>query len=116
MKISLFPQYSVIFRRQLRRKLASRRVPCPLCGSRVYSEVCRSPNVHMAIFRQVFVERVVRCDNCNFVFTNPRPTPRALEQYYSEDYALEGLEVPKSMDEFLGDPHQDIWFPQDREL
>jgi 2-polyprenyl-3-methyl-5-hydroxy-6-metoxy-1,4-benzoquinol methylase len=116
MKISLLPQYSVIFRRQLRRKLASRRVPCPLCGSPVYSEVCKSPNVHMAVFREVFAENVVRCDSCDFVFTNPRPSSRALERYYTRDYALEGLDVPKSIDEFLGDSHKEIWFSKDRDL
>ncbi len=116
MNLRLFAQYSVIFRRQLRRKLVSRLVPCPLCGSAANSLICKSPNVHMAVFRDIFAEHVVRCNGCGFVFTNPRPTPKALERYYTDDYTLEGLSVPKSLDEFLGDSHKEIWFSKDRDL
>jgi SAM-dependent methyltransferase len=116
MNLRLFPQYSVIFRRQLRRKIASRLVPCPLCGSAVSALICKSPNVHMVVFREIFAEYVVRCNSCSFVFTNPRPTPEALARYYTDDYALEGLCVPKSLDEFLGASHKDIWFSKDRDF
>src|ERR1700722_10179920 len=116
MNLRLVPQYSVIFRRQLRRKLASRTVPCPVCGSGAHSLICKSSNVHMQLFKHVFAERVVRCDECDFVFTNPRPTRKALERYYTEDYALEGLSIPKSIEEFLGSSHKDLWFSKDRDL
>lgn len=116
MKFRLLPQYLVIFRRQLRRKLASQMVHCPLCDSRSNSLVCKTPNVHMPFFRRIFFERVVRCDACGFVFTNPRPTPAALERYYTDDYALEGLGIPKTLDEFLDDSYKEIWFSKDRDL
>jgi 2-polyprenyl-3-methyl-5-hydroxy-6-metoxy-1,4-benzoquinol methylase len=70
----------------------------------------------MQLFKHVFAERVVSCDECGFVFTNPRPTPKALERYYTEDYALEGLSIPKSIEEFLGSSHKDLWFSKDRDL
>ena len=116
MKLRLLPEYRVILGRQLRRKLASHAVPCPLCNSRASSRICKTPNVHMAVFRDIFAERVVQCKNCGFIFTNPRPTLGALERYYTDDYALEGLSVPRTLEEFLGDSHKEIWFSKDRDF
>lgn len=70
----------------------------------------------MSFFREIFAEAVVRCVTCGFVFTNPRPTPAALERYYTEDYALEGLPVPTSVDDFLNDSYKEIWFSKDRDF
>jgi len=70
----------------------------------------------MFLFRAFFAESVVRCVNCDFVFTNPRPTASALERYYTEDYALEGLPIPQSVAEFLSDSYKEIWFSKDRDL
>lgn len=116
MKLSLFPEYRVIFLRELRRKLANRKIPCPLCGSQKSFLVAKSPNVHMAVFRRIFAERVVQCEACGMVFTNPRPSVKDLERYYTELYRLEGLEVPKTLDEFLGEGHKEIWFSKERDF
>jgi SAM-dependent methyltransferase/GT2 family glycosyltransferase len=105
-----------IFRQQLWRKLFSRRVPCPLCSSVESTLVFRSPNVHMAVFRDIFAERVVLCASCGFVYTNPRLSARNLEKYYSRNYRLEGLEVPKTLEEFLGLRYREIWFSKERDL
>jgi SAM-dependent methyltransferase len=70
----------------------------------------------MVFFREVFAERVVACRACGFVWTNPRATTEALEKYYSEDYFLEGLSVPTSTEEFLGEGYKEIWFSKDRDL
>jgi 2-polyprenyl-3-methyl-5-hydroxy-6-metoxy-1,4-benzoquinol methylase len=114
--LGLFPDYKRIFLRQLRRKAANRTIPCPLCGARRHALICKSPNVHMTVFREIFAEKVVRCASCGFVFTNPRPSAGALERYYTEDYALEGLPVPKTVEQFLGVSYKEIWFSKDRDL
>jgi len=116
MRLSLLPAYKKIFLQQLRKKLSSREIPCPLCGSVKYSRIFKIANVHMALFRDVFYEIVVRCCHCNFVYTNPRPSESALQRYYTEDYALEGKSVPNSIEQFLADSHNDIWFSKDRDL
>jgi SAM-dependent methyltransferase len=104
------------FRFQSWRKLSSRRIPCLLCGSRQTSLVYKTPNVHMAGFREVFAERVEKCEECGFVFTNPRLPARALEKYYTENYLLEGLPIPKSIEQFLSDEYREIWFSKERDL
>jgi SAM-dependent methyltransferase len=70
----------------------------------------------MMLFRGIFAEKVVICRTCGFVWTNPRATSEALEKYYSEDYFLEGLTVPSSKKEFLGEEYKEIWFSKDRDL
>jgi SAM-dependent methyltransferase len=104
------------FRFQSWKKLSSRRIPCLLCGSRKTSLVYTSANVHMAGFREVFAERVEKCEACGFVFTNPRLPSRALEKYYTQHYRLEGLPIPKSIEQFLSDEYREIWFSKERDL
>jgi SAM-dependent methyltransferase len=70
----------------------------------------------MMVFREIFAEKVVACRACGFVWTNPQPASEALEKYYSEDYLLEGLNVPSSVEEFLGEEYKEIWFSKDRDL
>ncbi len=105
-----------VFREQLWRKLHSRRVACPLCGSSGGSLLYKTPNVHMAVFRSIFAERVEICGDCGLVYTNPRLSPEDLERYYTISYQLEGLPVPKSLEEFWGERYKDIWFSKDRDL
>jgi 2-polyprenyl-3-methyl-5-hydroxy-6-metoxy-1,4-benzoquinol methylase len=70
----------------------------------------------MAVFRDIFAEKVDQCSDCGFVYTNPRLSAKMLETYYSKMYLLEGLDVPKSLKEFLGDRHKEIWFSKERDL
>jgi SAM-dependent methyltransferase len=70
----------------------------------------------MMFFREIFAEKVVACRACSFVWTNPQAASEALEKYYSEDYLLEGLNVPRSVEEFLGEGYKEIWFSKDRDL
>ena len=70
----------------------------------------------MLFFREIFAEKVVECRACGFVLTNPRATSEALEKYYSEDYLLEGLSVPSSLEEFLSEKYAEIWFSKDRDM
>ena len=112
----LTAEHFQIFRRQLWRKAFSRKISCPLCGSRNASLLYKTPNVHMAVFRDIFAEKVDQCSDCGFVYTNPRLPAKKLQTYYSKIYLLEGLDVPKSMEEFLGDRHKEIWFSKERDL
>jgi len=56
---------------------------CPLCGSKNQNNfiTCKDH----AVSKEDFT--VVKCADCNFHFTNPRPHERSLNQYYeSDDY------------------------------
>jgi 2-polyprenyl-3-methyl-5-hydroxy-6-metoxy-1,4-benzoquinol methylase len=70
----------------------------------------------MAFFRRLFFEKVQRCDCCDFVFTNPRMPADKLALYYTKNYNLEGLPVPRSLEEFLSSEYKDIWFTKERDL
>lgn len=70
----------------------------------------------MAVFREIFAEGVESCKDCGFVYTNPRMSAKSLEKYYSRNYRLEGLAVPKSLEEFLGESYKEIWFSKGRDV
>lgn len=101
---------------QLWKRVFSRRIPCPHCDSRSSALLYITPNVHMAGFRDIFCERVVQCRDCGFAFTNPRLSAPDLEKFYSRFYRLEGLEVPRTVEEFLGEKHRGIWFSKERDF
>lgn len=56
---------------------------CPLCNSGHFNNylTCKDHTVSKKTFD------LVRCNNCNFIFTNPRPKAEDLYKYYqSQDY------------------------------
>ena len=56
---------------------------CPICNNAVFSFYleCKDYTVSHETFK------LVQCDECCFVFTNPRPTKEEINKYYlSEDY------------------------------
>jgi len=56
---------------------------CALCNHKVQNNfiICKDHSVSGEQFA------IVRCMNCDFHFTNPRPTADNLDKYYeSEDY------------------------------
>jgi 2-polyprenyl-3-methyl-5-hydroxy-6-metoxy-1,4-benzoquinol methylase len=56
---------------------------CPICQNKQFSPflVCKDYTVSKADFQ------IVKCKNCQFVFTNPRPSEQESGQYYqSENY------------------------------
>jgi len=56
---------------------------CPLCNSGHFHNyiICKDHTVSQEDFA------IVKCDKCNFLFTNPRPSSTSLDSYYeSEDY------------------------------
>lgn len=50
-------------------------IACPFCESS-----------QTKIYDQEGEWEIERCKNCNFIFTNPQPTPESLPNYYQEDY------------------------------
>ncbi len=56
---------------------------CPLCNSGHFHNyiICKDHTVSHEDFA------IVRCDDCDFLFTNPRPSSETIDSYYeSEDY------------------------------
>ncbi|MTI30289.1 class I SAM-dependent methyltransferase, partial [Xanthovirga aplysinae] len=56
---------------------------CPICNSTKFNEFlsCKDFTVSGEIFQ------IVKCGQCNFLFTNPRPDQNSIGKYYqSEDY------------------------------
>jgi SAM-dependent methyltransferase len=59
---------------------------CPLCSGRRAAIVMETTEPPPASDPdQLF--RVVRCNDCDLTFTNPRPTLRSMGRFYPEDYA-----------------------------
>jgi 2-polyprenyl-3-methyl-5-hydroxy-6-metoxy-1,4-benzoquinol methylase len=75
---------SVAVRSQSADELVLELVPCPLCGGD-RSELILSAS-DSAVCGAETVFHVVRCCRCGLHFTNPRPTPRSIGQFYSPSY------------------------------
>ncbi len=56
-------------------------VPCSVCGSEKCTEVYTSVQNVSDVIKEVTVD-VVMCDNCHFLFNNPRPTESILNEHY----------------------------------
>lgn len=54
---------------------------CPVCGHQIFKKylLCKDYTVSQESFQ------IVTCQNCNFRFTNPRPAPEAIGQYYQSE-------------------------------
>lgn len=54
---------------------------CPVCASHNFEEevVAKDHTVSQEKFR------IVKCQNCGFLFTNPRPSEKAIAKYYDSD-------------------------------
>lgn len=50
-------------------------IPCNFCGSKENN-----------VYDELENWKIVKCNNCGFTFTNPRPTLESLPQYYAEEY------------------------------
>ena len=57
---------------------------CPLCGSENYKKLF---NASDKISNLPGIFTVVKCNKCDLVRTNPRPTPQSIGFYYPDDYA-----------------------------
>ncbi len=58
--------------------------PCPLCGAAEHSFVIEAPDL---LYSTPGSYRVVRCNACQHLYTNPRPSPEDIAGYYPPDYA-----------------------------
>jgi 2-polyprenyl-3-methyl-5-hydroxy-6-metoxy-1,4-benzoquinol methylase len=59
-------------------------VDCPLCGGREHKPVLVAEDT---LTHRGGMFRIVRCSGCELTFTNPRPTTRALGEFYPADYS-----------------------------
>jgi SAM-dependent methyltransferase len=57
---------------------------CLLCNSPRWSLLCEAPDRNPAGSGLWFA--VVQCQRCGLCYTNPRPSPRCIGQFYSGDY------------------------------
>jgi 2-polyprenyl-3-methyl-5-hydroxy-6-metoxy-1,4-benzoquinol methylase len=57
---------------------------CLLCGGRRWSSLVEAPDTTTGGTGLWFA--VVQCEDCGLCFTNPRPSPGAIEQFYPEVY------------------------------
>jgi 2-polyprenyl-3-methyl-5-hydroxy-6-metoxy-1,4-benzoquinol methylase len=70
---------------------------CPLCGSNETSAVVAAPDRESPLSQQIF--HVVRCPQCDLCYTNPRPGPADIGNFYSDDYAP--YQLPPNLPEKL---------------
>ena len=59
-------------------------VNCDLCGSDSNTHITSQTDIIHKQTNEVF--KVVRCNNCNLVFTNPRPKASEIKKYYPKKY------------------------------
>lgn len=66
-------------------------IACPLCGSRRYKTTYT-----VGDFRHRDAERrfnLVKCENCNFKFVNPRPGENSLSELYKDNFYEPGSPI-----------------------
>jgi SAM-dependent methyltransferase len=61
---------------------------CPLCLSRYWSPLLEAQDCAAGSSGLWFA--VVQCDSCGMCFTNPRPDPASIGQFYPADYSPHG--------------------------
>src|SRR5262245_55212988 len=59
-------------------------IDCLLCGSGNWSPLVEAPDMGLAANGRWFM--VVQCRDCGLCFTNPRPSPVTIGQFYQSDY------------------------------
>lgn len=66
---------------------------CPLCGGRSWSPLVEAPDRLSGPTGMWFL--VVQCHDCGLCFTNPRPSPRSMGQFYSTAYPPHSNKSPQ---------------------
>jgi 2-polyprenyl-3-methyl-5-hydroxy-6-metoxy-1,4-benzoquinol methylase len=67
------------------RSVAWEETPCPLCGRDEPTLLLEAPDPMPAVGSGLWFA-VVRCEHCGLTYTNPRPTPQTIGQFYPPDY------------------------------
>lgn len=70
-----------------------RHADCPLCRSS-----------KQTFYRKADNYRIVRCDQCQFLFVSPLPSQEALATFYQQPAYYEGSDL--GYDDYLGDRHR----------
>ncbi len=75
---------------------------CELCGGRAFTPVFSQRDLLFDRPDPVF--QVVRCEGCDLLFTNPRPSRAEMAVYYPEDYYNQYQRVFACAKEWIGTP------------
>ena len=60
--------------------------PCPLCGARDAGTVCEAADASPRAGTPPLTFAVVRCRECELLYTNPRPDAEGIADFYPDDY------------------------------
>lgn len=60
--------------------------PCPMCGRRDEELLLEAADPTPSDRKRALSFAVVRCRNCQLVYTNPRPDPSSIGSFYPTDY------------------------------
>lgn len=63
--------------------------PCVLCGGAKHTPLLEASDPHGAGLRFL----IVKCSQCGLCFTNPRPDPLSIQQFYPSDYTCHQIRV-----------------------
>ena len=63
--------------------------PCAVCDGKTYEVLAEQDRYRMGL-------RTVGCKRCGLIFTNPRPTATAIDEFYAHSYRqfYQSVEVP----------------------
>ncbi|WP_186647720.1 class I SAM-dependent methyltransferase [Fluviispira vulneris] len=61
-------------------------INCDLCGSKSYTKIAKQKDLIYNTTNDIF--HVVKCNNCNLKFTNPRPKFSYMNLFYSNNYSF----------------------------
>ena len=66
---------------------------CPICKMSQFTQYMESKD--FSVSKEVFC--MVKCSNCNLVFTNPRPTDNGIAKYYASDHYISHTNSKKNL-------------------
>ncbi|MCS6851550.1 MAG: class I SAM-dependent methyltransferase [Gemmataceae bacterium] len=82
--MTFFPSNVLVSAAPLPSPVEWEETPCLLCGGRNWSPLLEAQDLRVGGSGCWF--RVVQCQDCGLCFTNPRPSPRSIGQFYPQDY------------------------------
>jgi 2-polyprenyl-3-methyl-5-hydroxy-6-metoxy-1,4-benzoquinol methylase len=70
---------------------------CPVCDNQDFTSFMQCPDHFLS--KEVFT--IARCENCGFLFTNPRPESEKLSSYYKSEEYISHSNTKKGLRNFL---------------
>ncbi len=77
---------------------------CPVCGSNAFSHFKNVTDYFLT--KEQF--QIVKCEECGFLFTNPRPDHESISRYYQSDEYLSHSKSKKGLLSFIYDTVRNI--------